>query len=99
MSLRKTAILPFQCTRGAAAVVAGERHDVPAGRELDLEHLAVLVAEGDLAGREVELPHPAEPLVVERPDLVPVAPEAVAPAPERLRVVEAQHLDVGDPKA
>ena len=44
----------------------------------------------------VELPHPAEALVVERAGLVPVRHESLAPVPERLGVVQAPDLNVGD---
>src|ERR1700680_4270019 len=51
--------------------------------------------ESHLAGDQIELPHPAEPLVVESGDPIPVLQEATVPVLERLGIVQAQNLDVG----
>src|SRR5271167_4941855 len=53
-------------------VVARQRHHGLLVRELDLEHHVVLAPEGNLGARQVELEHPAEPLVVQRADRVAV---------------------------
>ncbi len=77
----------------------GDRHGVDAARHLDLEHHVVVVAEGELAADQVELPHPAEALVVELADLVAALLEIGPPVLDRLGVVQPQHLDVGGPEA
>ena len=64
--------------------------------ELDLEDHQVLPAEGGLGAGEIELPHPAEALVIDRLGLVAVGEEALAPVLQRLGIVQPQDLDVGD---
>ena len=52
-------------------------------------------SERGLRGGEIELPHPAEALVIDAGDLGAVREEALAPGLQRLGVVEPQDLDVG----
>src|SRR5258705_9868748 len=65
--------------RRVAHVLPGERDGAHALGQLDLEDHAPPMAEADFADAQIELPHPAEPLVVERGDLVAVSGEASAP--------------------
>src|SRR5690349_5280997 len=51
-------------------VVARQRHGIDPLGELHLPDDVSVVAEGELAAGQVELPHPAEPLIVERLDLL-----------------------------
>jgi hypothetical protein len=55
---------------------------------LNLEVHHSLIAEGAFRRRQIELPHPAETLVIDRLDLVAVGVEAIAPAAECFRVVK-----------
>src|SRR5689334_12413500 len=64
---------------GVLDVVAGDRDGVGALGQLQLPDEVAAPAERHLADAEVELPHPAEPFVVERRDLVPGAEEPFAP--------------------
>ena len=57
-----------------------------------------VAAEGDLGTDQIHLPHPAEPLVVELAYPLAVVLETAPPGAQRLGVVEAQDLDVGDPQ-
>ena len=57
-----------------------------------------LMAEGDLAAGQVELPHPAEAFVIEAGRPVPVLQKALPPAAQRFGIVQAQNLQVGDPE-
>jgi len=54
------------------------------------------VAKRDFAARQVELPHPAETLVVGRFDLVPVAVESAHPFGDLLGVMQAENFEIGD---
>lgn len=54
------------------------------------------MAEGGLAEGQVELPHPAEPFFMKVSDLGAFGHDPVPPRPQRIRVVQAQHLDIGD---
>src|SRR6185437_5228093 len=67
--------------------------------ELNLEVHVAVEAEGDLRAGQVELPHPAEALIVERADALAVGVEAGAPGTQGLGIVQAQDLDVGHPQA
>ena len=80
----------------ARDVVAGHRHHALPLGQLHLEHHHGLLAEGHLGRGEIELPHPHEALVVEPLDLLAMGEEALAPVLQRLGVVQAQDLDVGD---
>src|SRR3972149_4673073 len=79
-------------------IVTRQRHRVLTARKLHLEHHLPDVAERDLAAGQIELPHAAESLVVERARLVAVSEEAAAPLAPRLGVVQPQDLDVGGPQ-
>ena len=80
-------------------------HDLVAGRspsgaesalDADLRHVEVAGAEAGLAVGQVELPHPAEPVVeAERLHALPFH-ELLAPQPQRVRVVQPHRADVGD---
>src|ERR1700676_285604 len=60
-------------------VVAGDGYGVDGLGELHLEDQVALVAERHLGGREVELPHPTEPLIVKRSNALAVGVEALPP--------------------
>jgi hypothetical protein len=77
-------------------VIAGDRHGIDALRELYLENHVGSPAKADLAQHQIELPHPAEALVIKPADLVPARPETRAPMPQRFRVMEPQNFDIGD---
>ena len=80
-------------------IVAGDRQGVDLLGQLQLEDHHVRSRKATSQSREVELPHPAEALVVDRGDLGALGLEALAPVAQRLGVVQAQDLDVGDPQA
>src|SRR5690606_24062568 len=77
-------------------ITARDRHDVVLARQLDLEDDQILPAEGGFRAGEIEIPHAAEALVVDRLGLVTVDEEACPPVLERLGIVEAKDLDVVD---
>src|SRR3712207_2106582 len=56
----------FPAALEIADVIARQRDGVAAAGELELEHDPVLAAEKDLRGGQVELPHPAKTLALER---------------------------------
>src|SRR5262245_36715330 len=61
---------------------------VVSAHQLNLEDHQVLPAEGRFGGRQIELPHPAETLVIDRLGLVAVGEEAVAPVLQSIGVME-----------
>src|SRR3546814_2263544 len=64
-------------------VVAGQRHRFDLFGELHLEDHLAPVEERGFAGEQVELPHPAEAVVVQPPDLLAILVEAALPLTER----------------
>ena len=63
-------------------------------RELQLENEEPVMPKRRLRGGEIELPHAAEPLVVESDRLVAVGHEALAPRAERPGVVHGEDLQI-----
>ena len=53
------------------------------------------MAKGSLAGRQIELPHAAEPVIVNSRHSGPVGHEPVPPDAQGLGVMQAQDLDIG----
>jgi hypothetical protein len=76
-------------------VVAGDRDGIMAPSHLNLEHHQVQVAQGGFRAREMEFLHPHEACVTDAFDVVAMGNEAVVPGGERLRMMQAQDLDVG----
>ena len=83
----------------ARDIVARHRHHALPLGELDLEHHQVLLAERHFRRRQIELPHAHKAPVVNALDLLAVGEEALAPGLQRLGVMQAQDLDVGDQQA
>lgn len=77
-------------------MVAGHGKGAYVSRELNLEHHQMIVPERHLGTREIEFPHPAESLVVQRCSLSPILAEARTPFFQRLCVMQAQRFDIGD---
>src|SRR5690242_14089042 len=65
-------------------------------RELDLEVVHARITEGGFGAREIEFPHAAEALVIDRLGAMPVGGEALAPFAQGLGIMQPQDLDVGD---
>ena len=80
---------------GIVKVAPCLRHGNGRTGELHLEHHVALQAEGELRADEVDLEHADEPRVVHGLDGGLVAAEVGAPVAERLRVMEAENLEVG----
>src|SRR5262245_1711821 len=80
-------------------VVARHRDYALALGELELAHHHSLLAERHFRGGEIELPHPYETGIVEALNFFAMSEETRAPVLERLGVVQAQDLDIGDQKA
>src|SRR5271166_2470443 len=77
-------------------VVSCQRDGVLPLCELDLEDHVPVDAERRFRSRQIELPHPAETLVVEAFGFLAISHEPIAPGAKRLCVVQPQNLDVGD---
>src|SRR5256885_1422016 len=92
-------LAPAQGLAAFGDIVARERNRFLAACQLHLENGDVLVAEGGFRHGQIELPHAAKALVVERGGLVAARHEALAPQPQRARIVQAQHFDIGDHEA
>src|SRR6185503_19238905 len=100
---RRLATSAFGCsavrTLPIEHVIAGERHGILAFGDLHLEHHLVPIAERHLAALQIELPHAAEPLVIDLRHARAVRLEAVVPVLQRVGVMQPQDLDVGDVQA
>src|SRR6516164_11459978 len=77
-------------------IVARHRHHALAFRGLQLENHHGLLAKGHLGRGKIKFPHARETRVVEPLGLFAVREEALAPLLERLGIMQAQNLDIGD---
>src|SRR6185312_9938191 len=68
-------------------------------RELYLEDHVTVAPERQFRAAEVELEHPAEALIVQRRDRILVGDETPPPVPQRLCIMQPQHLDIGRDQA
>src|SRR5688572_33225860 len=80
-------------------VVTREGRGLEAPGKLDLEDHHGAGAERGFRPSEVEVPHSAEPLVVDARRVVPAGAETLSPGLQRLGIVETKNLDVGDQQA
>lgn len=92
-------IRPGDCAFAVDHIVPGQRHGPHCGGELHLEHPGVVAPERLLAADQIQLPHAHKPVVVQRPDALPIGFETAAPVLQGFGIVQAQYLDVGDPQA
>src|SRR5215475_5559728 len=84
-------------SRGFARdVVTRHRHHALALGELQLKHHHGLLAKCHFGGRQIEFPHTHETGIVEPLNLLAMSKETRAPMLQRLRIVQAQDLDVSD---
>src|SRR5690606_24097547 len=102
----KSGPLALSAGRGATGradrirhVITGEGKGIGPLGKLYLEHDAATMAEDELDEGEVEFPDSAESLAVVAGDLGPTRGKALAPGLQRLGVVKAEDLDVGDPQS
>src|SRR4029453_11574360 len=80
-------------------VVARQRHRFLFASKLNLENHLVHAPERDLATGQVEVPHSAKALVIDRAHAVAVGLEALPPMPKRFHIMQAQDFDVRDPES
>src|SRR3974390_1730441 len=80
----------------APDIVARHRHHALSFRELDLAIHHVLLTERHFRSRQIELPHPHKALIVNALDLLAMDQEPRAPVLQRLGVMQAQDLHIGD---
>ena len=80
-------------------IVARHRYYALALGDLYLQHHHGLLAERHFGGRQVEFPHAHETGIVETLNLLAMRKEACAPVLQRLGIVQAQNLDIGDKQA
>ena len=66
--------------------------------ELQLKDHQPNIAEGQFATGKVEFLRRAEPLIIERCCQVPLRHKSTAPKSQGVRIMEPQHLGIGDPK-
>src|SRR5579883_1326195 len=67
-------------------------------RQLRLKHHEAAMTKARLAGGEVELPHPAEAVVIEVGERSAIGEEALAPMAQRRGIMQAQYFEIGQPK-
>ena len=79
-------------------VVAGDWQGIYLLRELHLEDAEARHTEPHFTALEVELPHAAEAFVVEGGSFGAASLEAIVPGSERLSVVQAPVLQIGQPE-
>ena len=71
-------------------VIAGERHGILCLRQLNLIDYDSIMAKSYLAASEIEFPHAAEPIVIERGRSFPILRKTFVPLVERFGVMEPQ---------
>src|SRR4029079_18778456 len=74
--------------------IAGDRHCVSLGRQQQLKAHVRAMQEFKLDGSEIELPHAAESLIIDRRRLRAVLREALAPVLHRVAIMKPQHFHV-----
>jgi hypothetical protein len=68
--------------------IAPDRHRITSGRQQHLKHHMGAMQEFELDGGEIELPHPAEPFVVDRNSSGSILREALAPMLPRIAIMQ-----------
>src|SRR5271163_2466618 len=92
---RQSTLTPAQLRFAIGDVSAGQWDDVLALGELELENHVAVDPERGLRTCQIKLPHAAEALVVHCFSLVAVGEEALAPDPQRVRIMQSKNFDVG----
>ena len=91
---RRARFAQAQFRFGVDDIIARERNDIDLFAKLELVHGEIADAKRRLATRQIEFPHAAEPLVVERLRLLAARHETLTPRFQGFRVMQPENFDI-----